>query len=180
MPMGELVRRLRTRDSGRKGGEHGHELKIRRPGGHVRLRQARRRATRLPCGTARARRMGGASAPGARRRNRRSRCLFAEGHQPKEGGIVPRIWLEENKTFAWSRSMSETMLSCSAFSSTRSSPPTRSRACTSFLQTVSTPDEGTERSWVHLIVHSGEGFRGGETSRVLVPHEARAKRARRG
>ena len=41
---------------------------------------------------------------------------------------MPRIWFEQNETFAWSRSMSETMLSYSAFSSTRSSPPTRSRA----------------------------------------------------
>jgi Replication-relaxation len=27
---------------------------------------------------------------------------------------------------------------------------------------VSTPDEGTERSWSRLILHGGEGFRGGK------------------
>jgi hypothetical protein len=44
---------------------------------------------------------------------------------------VPRIWLEQNETSPWSRSMSETTLSCSAFSSTKSSPPTSSRISTS-------------------------------------------------
>ena len=44
---------------------------------------------------------------------------------------MPRSWLEQNETFAWSRSMTETMLSSSAFLSTRSFPLTRSRACSS-------------------------------------------------
>ncbi len=41
-----------------KGGEHGHILKIRRPGGPARLHQARRRATPPLCRTARGRRNG--------------------------------------------------------------------------------------------------------------------------
>jgi hypothetical protein len=80
-----------------KGGEHGHELKIRRPAGPARLRQARRRATPLPCRTARGRRNGArcASAKG------QVTGLFAEGHPPKGGGIVPRIWFEKKReTFA--------------------------------------------------------------------------------
>ena len=45
---------------------------------------------------------------------------------------------------------------------------------------MSTPDEGTEGSWVGLILHGGEGFRGGEASGVLVPYEDRSRRDRRG
>ena len=112
----------------KKGGEHGHELKIRRPGGPARLRSGA--ASRYPTAA-------GNGAWAARRR--RARAGKTAGHgasTPKathrrRGRAVPRIWFEQNETFAWSRSMSETMLSCSACSSTRSSPPTRSRACSS-------------------------------------------------
>ncbi len=119
--------RLRAGD---EGGEHGHILKIRRPGGPARLRQARRRATPPLCRTARGRREGAG-------------CGSAKGQvtgplyrrPPTEGGgrAVPRIWFEQNEMLAWSRSMSETTRSFRASSSTRYSPPTRSRASTSGL-----------------------------------------------
>jgi hypothetical protein len=65
----------------REGGEHGHELKI----VDLAVRAcalARRGATPQPA----ERRVGGATAPGVSRQNRRSRGLYAEGHPPKEGG----------------------------------------------------------------------------------------------
>jgi hypothetical protein len=67
----------------------------------------------------------------------------------------------------WSGGRSETTLSYSACSSTRFSPLARSKPVLPFLQTVSTPDEGTQGSWRCLILHCGEGFRGGETAWYL-------------
>jgi hypothetical protein len=52
--------------------------------------RARRRATPQPPEW----RVGGATAPGVRAQKARSRALYAEGHPPKEGGAVPRIWFE--------------------------------------------------------------------------------------
>ncbi len=81
------------RASGKEGGEHGHELKIRRPGG-MRAHAPWRGVALSPCRESR--RVGGATAPGASWQNRRSRGLFAEGHDPKEGGgLCPN--------HAWSR-----------------------------------------------------------------------------
>jgi hypothetical protein len=66
-----------------KGGEHGQELRIRRPGGPARLRPSA--ASRYP--TAReGRRLGGATVPGVEAQKARSRGLYAEDHPPKEGG----------------------------------------------------------------------------------------------
>jgi hypothetical protein len=61
---GEVVRRLRKPCVMAKGGEHGHELKIRRPGGHARLRaQAPVSPLPLPLETARGWRDGAGRRP---------------------------------------------------------------------------------------------------------------------
>ena len=121
------------RASGEKGGEHGHELKIRRPGG-VRARAlARRRAATLPRVTARGRR------DGAGRGSAKAQVTGPLRRRPRpEGGgrAVPESWFEQNETYlsrARARSTSGTSRSCFTCSSTRSSPPTRSRAFASGL-----------------------------------------------
>jgi hypothetical protein len=124
MAEGKLGRTLRRAAEWREGRKHGHELKIRRPR-RVRARAlARRRAPPL-LGR---RRVGGATAPGARPQNRRSRDLFAEGHDPKEGGgLCPNHGSSRTKRIsrARARSTSETFRSCFTCSRTRSSPRSR-------------------------------------------------------
>jgi hypothetical protein len=94
---------------GDEGGEHGHELKIRRPG-RLRARGlSRRPATPTAVETARGRRDGAGREP-AKAQVTGPLCR----RPPTEGGgrTVSKICFEQNETFAWSRSMSETTPSC--------------------------------------------------------------------
>src|SRR6266545_3108471 len=101
MPAPDAEWRARTTAEARvraamKGGEHGHELKIRRPGGFRAPAPWRgRRATPLPLQTARGRRDG----PG--RGSAKGQVTGPPSRRPPtEGGgrAVPRIWLEQNET----------------------------------------------------------------------------------
>ncbi len=125
-------------DGGRRakrqgGGEHGHELKIRRPGGVCARALARRRVAALPPKTARGRRDGA----GRGSANAQVTGPLRRRPRPEGGGrAVPESWFEPNETRiarTRARSTSETIRSCSCCSSTRSSPPTRSRAFASDL-----------------------------------------------
>ncbi len=85
---------LRKACAAARGGEHGHELNSPEPAS-TRLRPGVGLASPFAC--AGRRRMGGASAPGASERSRRSRGCFTGDHPPKEGGLCPNYGSSRRK-----------------------------------------------------------------------------------
>ena len=127
--------------------------------------------------------MGGVTAPGARAQKRRSRGLFAEGHDPKEGGgLCPNHGSSRTKRVSRARERDRRARPSGPAPPARAQdphhPPDR-EPLLQVSQTVPAPDERAEGDGVGLILLGGEGFRGGEGSRVLAPHEAGPGRDRR-
>src|SRR5918996_86425 len=158
----------------------------RRRGGAARTEHPRERQVAVSSGCASSRASKGLAAPptahGRRERARR------ESEKPQVTGLRPRKPLTEgggglcpNHGSSGTKRISRARERARRERPSGPAPPARAQdphhppdhePLLQVSQTVPAPDERAEGDGVGLIVSGGERFRGGEGSRVLVPHEA--------